>query len=242
MDASAVGATRRCRVSRSFSLFSLARLDRAAAAQTIVDDFWFRRGARRDRLVDGGLGPLRAGEGLTVLAGVPSDARLLDLRRRSVDGGGPRAARGRHRPEAHSGRSLGGFYADLGSDLSRRTRVGDSSRSHLRYLATNRRGMGARVGTPLLRCATLAQFLRKHAHGAVRPSYAGLCAGAPCFAACRRRGAHGAGRGGGGAPPRSLAGRCFYANLLVVWATCPPPPPSHDLGTLADGLGCFPLD
>src|SRR5262249_50720322 len=158
----------------SFSLFSLARLDRAAAAQTIVDDFWFRRGARRHRLVDGGLGPLRAGEGLTVLAGVPSDARLLDLRRRSVDG-------------------VGGFYVDLDSDLSRRTRVGDSSRSHLRYLATNRRGMGARVGTPLLRCAALAQFFREHARGAVRPSYAGLCAGAPCFAACCRRGTHGAG-------------------------------------------------
>src|SRR5262245_59370714 len=86
MDASAISATRRWRVSHSFSLVSLARLDRAAAAQTIVDDLWFRRGARRHRLVDGGLGSLRAGQGLTVLAGLPSDACLLDLRRRSVDG------------------------------------------------------------------------------------------------------------------------------------------------------------
>src|SRR5262249_53515060 len=179
MDASAVGATRRWRVSRSFSLVSLARLDRAIAAQTIMDDLWLRGGARRNRLVDGGLGPVRAGQGLTVLAGVPSDACLLDLRRRSVDGGGSCTARGRHCPAAYSGRSLGCSCADTGPDLSRRAGLRNSCRSHLQYLATDRWGMDARVGTPLLRCATLAQFLRKHAHGAVRPSYAGLCAGAP---------------------------------------------------------------
>src|SRR5262249_55764720 len=172
MDASAVGATRRWRVSRSFSLVSLARLDRAIAAQTIVDDLLLRGGARRDRLADGGLGPLRAGEGLAVLAGGPSDGCVVDLHPRSGVGGGSDAARGRHCLEAHSGRSLGCSCADTGPDLSRRAGVRNSCRSHLQYLAADRWGMGARVGTPLLRCAALAQFLRKHAHGAVRPSYA----------------------------------------------------------------------
>src|ERR1700757_409772 len=149
MGASAVGATRRWRFSRSFSLVSLARLDRAIAAQTIVDGLCLRGGARRNRLVDGGLGPLRAGQGLTVLADVPSDACLLDLRRRSVDGGGPRAAGGRHCPEAHSGRRLGGSCTDTGSELSRRPGVRDSRRSYLQYLAIDRWRAGARVGTPL---------------------------------------------------------------------------------------------
>src|SRR5258708_24845093 len=93
MDASVVGTPRRRRIPRSFSLVSLARLDRAAAAHTVMGDFCARRDARRHRLVDGGLGPLRAGQGLAILAGIPSDARLLDLYRGSVDGGGPGSAR-----------------------------------------------------------------------------------------------------------------------------------------------------
>src|SRR6266702_7418889 len=163
MDASALGTPGRWRVPRSFSVVSLARLDRLAAPHTVMDDFCARRGARRRRLVDGGLGPLRADQGLPVLAGVPSDARLLDLRRHGVDGGGPGTARMHRRAEAHSGRCLGCACADTGSNLSRRPGVRDSRRSHLQYLATDRWDAGARAGTSVLRCAALAQFLREYA-------------------------------------------------------------------------------
>ena len=36
-------------------------------------------------------------------------------------------------------------------------------------------------------------------------------------------------------------GGCFYANLLVVCVLPHPFPLSYNLGTLAGGLGCFPL-
>src|SRR5512133_3223667 len=86
MDAPAAGAARRGRVPSSVYLVSLARLGRAAAARAAVDDFRSRRSARRDRLVDGRLRPLRARERVAVSLGVPLDARLCDLRRDRLDG------------------------------------------------------------------------------------------------------------------------------------------------------------
>src|SRR5262249_7925269 len=102
--------------------------------------------------------------------------------------------------------------------------------------------MGARVGTPLLRCAALAQFLRKHAHGAVRPSYAGLCAGAPCFAACCRRGTHGAGRGAAHravalASAVTLQATLGVATLLHQAPLAPAPAPP----ALAPGVPALPV-
>src|SRR5260370_4659682 len=73
MDASAAGAPRGWRVPRSFSLVSLARLDRPAPARTILAHFCARRDARCARLVDGSLGPLGAGPRLTGRGGGASE-------------------------------------------------------------------------------------------------------------------------------------------------------------------------
>src|SRR5258708_14914990 len=150
MDASAASAPGGWRVPRYFSLVALARLVRAAAAHTVMGDFCARRDARRHRLVDGGLGPLRADQGLTILAGIPSDARLLDLYRGSVDGGGPGSARSHHRAEAHSGRRLGGSCTGTGSDLSRRPGVWASRLPHLQYLPPPPWAPLPRLGPPRL--------------------------------------------------------------------------------------------
>src|SRR5260370_128303 len=67
MDASAAGAPRGWRVPRSFSLVSLARLDRATAAHTVMGNFCARRDARRYRLADGCVRPPGAAHPLTAL-------------------------------------------------------------------------------------------------------------------------------------------------------------------------------
>src|SRR5499433_1225583 len=160
-----------------------------------MDDFRPRRGAWRGRLVDGRLGPGRAGQRVAISVGVSLDARLRHLRRHRVDGARARAASTHRCADARSRRRGGYPRGRDRSNLSRRARLGAARRPHLQHLAADRRGPGAGRRAPLLLFAAMAKFVREHAHGAVRPPRGGLCVGAARGAARRRRRTHAEGRG-----------------------------------------------
>src|SRR6516164_4180641 len=130
-----------------------------------------------------------------------------DLRRHRVDGARPRAASTHRCADARSRRRGGYPRARDRSNLSRRTRLRAARRPHLQYLAADRRGPGAGRRAPLLLFAALAQFVREHAHGAVRPPHGGLCAGAARSAARRRCRARAEGRGRAYGRARAGVGR-----------------------------------
>src|SRR5262249_351586 len=170
-------------------------LDRAASARALVDDIRPRRSAWRGRLVDGRLGPDRAGQRVAISAGVSLDARLRHLRRHRVDGAGARAASTHRGADARTRRRGGCSRPCDRSNLSRCIGLGTARRPHLQHLAADRWEPGAGRRPPILLFAAMAQFFREHTHGAVRPPHGSLCAGADGSAARRRRRAHAEGRG-----------------------------------------------
>ena len=79
------------------------------------------------------------------------------------------------RAGAHSLRRRCAAHSGAGANLSRRHRCRTARRAHLQYLAADRRRADAGPGAAVLQYAAVAEFLREHAHRAVRSPHAGLC-------------------------------------------------------------------
>ncbi len=79
-------------------------------------------------------------------------------------------------PATHSHGRHGHRRPDHRADLSRGAGGGAARRPHLQHLAADRRQHRSGCRATVLRGSSLAQFLREHAHGAVRSPPGGLCA------------------------------------------------------------------
>ena len=110
-------------------------------ARAAVGDLRRRRAARRGRLVDGVVRPrrLRPRQRVAISAGVPSDARLRDLRGGPVDRAADRAAAAGRGAAAAAHRRAGDCRAGARADLSRRAGRRPRRRPRLQHLAADRR-------------------------------------------------------------------------------------------------------
>ena len=180
-----LGAHHRRGVPAAVSVFPVARLGAAAPEDAAVDHVRRRRLSRRGRLVDGvvGAGRLRTRQRVAISPGLPSDARLRDLLRRAVDRAADRAAarRARRRRGCASARWPLAVLVLLQIYLGALVAGANAGLVYNTWPLID--GSFIPAAAACFHASGLAQFLREHAHRAVRPPHGGLCDLARCDAA-----------------------------------------------------------